>query len=189
MNLNVTIGDAIILANLAMLDADDWKSKSEGRSDADIFMAYHFSRKELSSNIRKQVEALEMNKPSVPQPTPQITVDMVDAIKVQFLKPIFEDDFAERGMTAWLTKIEWAEREQCYKLYFDFSEFEAENEKYFSETYWANSKTALLPKKSFYTAKEAGYYNKKLSTYFSDESDTQNPESFAREIVKYLKVV
>ena len=26
-----------------------------------------------------------------------IIVDMIDAIKVQFIKPIFEDDFVEKG--------------------------------------------------------------------------------------------
>ena len=29
-----------------------------------------------------------------------ISVDMIDAIKVQFIKPIFEDDFVEKGMKA-----------------------------------------------------------------------------------------
>lgn len=29
-----------------------------------------------------------------------ITASFVDAIKVQFIKPIFEDDFVEKGMKA-----------------------------------------------------------------------------------------
>ena len=61
-----------------------------------------------------------------------IKFDMVDAIKVQFLKPIFEDDFVEKGMNAWLTDIEWDSKENCYNLYFDFSDFEVENDKYLS---------------------------------------------------------
>jgi hypothetical protein len=67
-----------------------------------------------------------------------ITVDMLDAIKVQWLKPIFEDDFPERGMTAWLTAAEWEQDDEGYKLYFDFSEFEAVNAKYFREVYFPN---------------------------------------------------
>jgi hypothetical protein len=30
--------------------------------------------------------------------TTKISLDMIDAIPVQFLKPLFEDDFVERGM-------------------------------------------------------------------------------------------
>ena len=29
-----------------------------------------------------------------------ITASFIDAIKVQFIKPIFEDDFVEKGMKA-----------------------------------------------------------------------------------------
>lgn len=36
----------------------------------------------------------------------KISMDMVEAIKVQFIKQIFEEDFVEKGMTAWLTDIE-----------------------------------------------------------------------------------
>lgn len=74
----------------------------------------------------------------------QITIDLLDAVKVQFLKQIFEDDFPERGMKAWLTKIEWNEDHCGYDLYFDFSEFEQENEKYFIEVYYSNRHTEKL---------------------------------------------
>lgn len=50
-----------------------------------------------------------------------ITYDMVEAIPVQFLKPIFEDDFVEKGMKAWLVDVEWDGKSDCYKLYFDFT--------------------------------------------------------------------
>jgi len=73
-----------------------------------------------------------------------IIVDMIDAIKVQFIKPIFEDDFVEKGMKAWLVDVEWAEREKCYKLYFDFTEFEAENDKYFKATFYPNCYTKTI---------------------------------------------
>ena len=73
-----------------------------------------------------------------------IIVDMIDAIKVQFIKPIFEDDFVEKGMKAWLVDVEWAEREGCYKLYFNFTDFEAENDKYFKATFYPNRYTRTI---------------------------------------------
>lgn len=118
-----------------------------------------------------------------------ISPDMVDAIKVQFLKPIFEDDFVEKGMTAWLTAIEWDENHECYQLFFDFSDFEGINDKYFKETYWPNSKTGT--DKQFYTAKEAGCYNPKYSVYFSTRSTStsRNDELFLVEILNHLREV
>lgn len=117
--------------------------------------------------------------------------DMVDAIKVKFLKPIFEDDFPEKGMTAWLTDVEWDEKMSCYKLYFDFTEFEAENDKYFKECYYPNIHTAGLPQKKNYTAKEAGMYSPKYSVYFSVESslDKRSDIGFSEEISDYLRVI
>ncbi len=118
----------------------------------------------------------------------EIKLDMLDAIKVQFLKPIFEEDFPERGMKAWLTKIEKHDKYGCYKLYFDFSEFEEENDKYFTEKYFHNSKVSSFVKsKALYTAKEAGYYSPKYDVFFGriDESE----EKFETEIKKYLKVI
>lgn len=117
--------------------------------------------------------------------------DMVDAIKVKFLKPIFEDDFPEKGMTAWLTDVEWDEKISCYKLYFDFTEFEAENDKYFKECYYLNIHTAGLQEKKLYTAKEAGMYSPKYSVYFSVESslDKRNDIGFSEEITDYLRVI
>lgn len=121
-----------------------------------------------------------------------ITVDMVDAIKVQFLKPIFEDDFPEKGMVAWLTDVEWDNKTSCYRLYFDFTEFEAQNDKYFKEQYYSNIHTKELPKKSFYTAKEAGMYSPKYNVLFSTkpcEDDEPDDEAFAEQIKSYLKVI
>ena len=92
---------------------------------------------------------------------------MVSAIKVQFLKPIFEDDFVERGMTAWLTGIQETEP-GTWELYFDFTDFESINDKYFTKSYWPNSHTRNLPNcddKKF-TAKEAGMYCNKLTCFY-----------------------
>lgn len=119
----------------------------------------------------------------------QITIDLLDAVKVQFLKQIFEDDFPERGMKAWLTKIEWNKDHCGYDLYFDFSEFEKENEKYFIEVYYPNRRTEELGiKKEKYTAIEAGCYKPKYNVCFF-VSDPRNDELFAEYIKEYLKVI
>ena len=47
-------------------------------------------------------------------------------------------------MKAWLTKIEWNKDHCGYDLYFDFSEFEKENEKYTSEFIIPNRRTEEL---------------------------------------------
>ena len=124
-----------------------------------------------------------------------INAGMVNAIKVQFLKTIFEDDFVEKGMTAWLTDVEWDEKDECYKLYFDFTEFEAINEKYFKQLYHANKFTEALNlgrrASEKYTAKEAGYYNTKYSVYYNPATSvgSRNDEAFAADIRAYLRVV
>ena len=118
-----------------------------------------------------------------------ISTKMVDAVAVQFLKPIFEDDFVEKGMKAWLTDVEWEKKSECYKLYFDFSDFEAENAKYFKASYYPNAVTEEknLPKKQFYTALEAGQYEAKYSVYFSVAGEGRNDELFEKEILAYLR--
>jgi hypothetical protein len=119
-----------------------------------------------------------------------ITADMLDAIKVQFLKPIFEDDFPERGMTAWLVRVTWDQQIECYKLFFDFTEFESINEKYFTDEYWPNRHTRELGiEKPLYSAREAGMYNPKYSVYFSyGTMVTRNDTAFAEAIKEHLKV-
>lgn len=111
----------------------------------------------------------------------------LDAVKVQFKAEIFEDDFPERGMTAWLTKIEKCPKTDGYELHFDFEEFESHNEKYFTECYHPNIHTKNYPTKPLYTAKEAGCYNHKYSVYFGDMS--WSADKFNEELSKYLKVV
>jgi hypothetical protein len=49
-----------------------------------------------------------------------ISPSMISAIKVQFCEVIFEDDFVEKGMRAWLTGIDWDVDCRSYILYFDF---------------------------------------------------------------------
>jgi len=120
-----------------------------------------------------------------------ISLKMVDAIKVQFLKSFFEDDFPEKGMKAWLTNITWESREDCYKLFFDFEEFEKENKKYFIAEYYSNIHTKELEKsgRTLFTALEAGYYEPKYSVYFSLSKPGRNDALFTQEILQYLRVV
>ena len=119
-----------------------------------------------------------------------ISVSMVSAIKVQFLKPFYEDDFVEKGMVAWLTDIEWYDRDHCYKLFFDFSGFEKENDKYFKETYYSNRFSSALAEvtgRSLFTAKETGNYRPKYSADFTISAYERNDEMFAEEIKAFLK--
>ena len=122
-----------------------------------------------------------------------IIVDMIDAIKVQFIKPIFEDDFVEKGMKAWLVDVEWAEREKCYKLYFDFTEFEVENNKYFKATFYPNCHTKAIEEatgRTLFTAKESGWYTPKYYAYLSvGDGEKRDDVAFAREITEYLREV
>ena len=122
--------------------------------------------------------------------TEKITADMVGAIKVQFINTIYGDDFPEKGMIAWLTGVDYDTDNGCYELFFDFSEFEEYNHKYFRECYFENihTKKLNLDKKN-YTAIEAGWYNPKYSAYFSVPGDGQNDDDFAEEIKKHLRVV
>ena len=118
-----------------------------------------------------------------------ISPNMIEKIKVQFVKPIFEDDFPEKGMKAWLTDIEWCDDNMCYNLFFDFKDFEDYNDAYFKEQYYPNIHTNCYAKKPLYTAKEAGMYNPKYSVYFSLPFDGRDDEMFKEEITKHLRIV
>lgn len=121
-----------------------------------------------------------------------IKVDMLDAIKVQFIKPLCEEDFVQRGMKAWLTKIKYNKDYEAYELFFDMTEFEAENDKYFIRCYYPNSHTRDIPgDRSLFTAKEAGWYHPKFSSFLGmDNIPEENRVAyFEEEIIQYLKVV
>lgn len=123
--------------------------------------------------------------------TSRITVDMIEAKKVLFLKPIFEEDFAERGMKAWLTGIEWDQKSECYELFFDFSDFEKENEKYFRLCYHPNRHTKEIEAdtgRRKFTACESGNYFPKVSNYVWF-GDVRNDAEFPEKIAEYLMVV
>lgn len=117
--------------------------------------------------------------------------DFITAMKVQFKRPVFEDDFPEKGMVAWLTDIEWDVKHTCYKLYLDFGDFEDENQKYFKASYYGNKATSLLAEetgRTLFTAKEAGYYSPKYSAYISPEGfmDVRNDTALMKELDKHF---
>lgn len=123
---------------------------------------------------------------------PVISLNMIDAIIIKFVEPIFEDDFVEKGMVAWLVDVQWEEKSQCYNLWFDFTEFEDINDKYFKQTYFPNIHTKELEKntsRKLFTAKEAGMYNPKYSVYFSVGWNLRDDELFEEKIKNYLRVV
>lgn len=127
-----------------------------------------------------------------PNSTTNPFIDFVDALKVQFLKPIFEDDFPDRGMTAWLTDITWEKREDCFKLYFDFSDFEEINDKYFKEEYYSNKFTRYIEEstgRKLFTALETGNYSPKYSVYFSIPDNSPDRNKLAQDLLEYLRVV
>lgn len=95
-----------------------------------------------------------------------------------------------------MTDVKWDSNHGCYKLYFDFSEFEDINDKYFKRVYHSNRYTAQIDAYGtrLYTAKEAGHYQSKYSVFFSavvDNKclDVQDNFAFAKSIKQYLKEV
>lgn len=110
-----------------------------------------------------------------------INLERIDAIKIQFKKPIFEDDFPEKGMKAWLTDIVKNDKIECYELYFDFTDFEKENLKYFKSVYYDEFGEPTL------TAIEIGNYNPKYKVYFGDTKWDQY--KLEVEINKHLLLV
>ncbi len=115
--------------------------------------------------------------------------DMTTAVKVKFKKPIFEDDFPEVGMIAWLTAVEWDSSVDGYNLFFDFTEFEEHNDKYFRAVYWPNIHTREIEAatgRNRFTAKEAGMYQPKYSVYLSLPNENRDDAELREELLEYL---
>lgn len=89
--------------------------------------------------------------------------DNPTAIRIVFKKSLDPDDFVERGMSAWLTDIQRNDSMGCFELFFDFSDFETDNAKYFKRSYRNRATNAFDS-----TAIEAGFYTSKHSVYFGD---------------------
>lgn len=120
-----------------------------------------------------------------------IDVDMIEAVEVVFKKPIFEEDFVERGMSGWLTGIEWDDRHGCYELYFYFGEHFDQNLKYFREVYHPNKYTTSIQAntgRSLFTAIEANMYTPYLKINYSVEGDVRDDKKLARELMRYLLI-
>lgn len=122
-----------------------------------------------------------------------ISPKMVGAIKVQFLQQLCEEDFPEKGMLAWLTDVQWDLEYECYKLFFDFTEFEDQNDKYFKAVFYPNRHTEQLARetgRTAFTAKESGNYTAKYFVYFSAGNMTDRDDAaFEAEIQKFLRIV
>ena len=118
------------------------------------------------------------------------------ATKVMFLKPIFSEDFPDRGMTAWLIDYYRSEDDECYRLFFDFEDFEDINKKYFKRDYRDNSiiqnriskGLVLETADKLYTAYDAGYYNPKYTVFFGDIHQTED-EMLIDLFNNYLTVI
>jgi len=108
----------------------------------------------------------------------EIKEDMLDAIEVKFLQPIFSEDFVERGMVAWLVNIQKTDKD-CWKLHFNFKDFEDYNDIYFIADYLDSKGIACL------TAKDKGLYKQRYSVYFG-RTDIEKYGSFEEQIKDYL---
>lgn len=92
-------------------------------------------------------------------------------VKVLFKKPIFEDDFPEVGMVAWLVGADYDSAEDMHSLVFDFDEFFEHNKQFFATDYYPNKHTVELGKltgRTLFKAYEAGWYNPRYSVYFEE---------------------
>ena len=79
-------------------------------------------------------------------------------------EPFFEDDWHEEGMVLRLTRAEWNDRTECFKIYTDGTGFEFKNFPLMPDVYNSNSHTERkvqegeIPHKEHYSALDAGMY-------------------------------
>jgi hypothetical protein len=117
------------------------------------------------------------------------------AVKIQFLKSIFEDDFVERGMTAWFVAYEYDNQGDSWKLFFNFEEFEEENNKYFRRVYRESNRIlekvakGLVKKNSSYTALEADNYQPEYSVFYSAPGDSKDEEVFLNSLSECFQII
>jgi hypothetical protein len=134
----------------------------------------------LSGFVGTESEPTEIEQKIEQKQSPFNIENFLFAKKVVFLKSIFEDDFPERGHTAWLTQIEDQGENGTVLLHFDFEDFFDINKKYFTKSYYTSGYSRQLC-----TALEhpsGKMYSHKYSVYFLKEN-------FETEILKYLKIV
>lgn len=110
---------------------------------------------------------------------PVFREDMLDAIKVQFLGTINDEDFFVRGLKGWLTGVRRCENLRHWEIYIDLTEFQEENEKYFRPVYYDSDNQPTL------TARECGEYRNKNAIPFGDFDNG----SFESQMEKYFKIL
>lgn len=92
-------------------------------------------------------------------------------------------------MQAWLTRVAWNPRYDCYHLFFDFTEFEVENRRYFRNEYYANGHTPRDGRRSLFTALEARYYTPSYDVFFVVAGDERDDAHFDQAISQYLEEI
>lgn len=97
-------------------------------------------------------------------------------------------------MIAMLMKVEWSTKyNDCYELFFDFSDFEEHNDKLFTKSYWPNCHTKHIEQetgRTMFTAKEARCYAPEYLAYFScGDLITRDDKAFEEAILEYLAEV
>ena len=110
-------------------------------------------------------------------------------IKVKFKKSIFDDSFVEEGMIAYLTKVEIEDKYSdpesvVYEISFNQEPFMEHNEVLLTEGYYSNIHTGYSGDKEFYTAKEAGCFDKRWSDYM----DVFKGQTFEEVAQQYFEV-
>lgn len=156
-----------------VIDGESIRTLNKGIGTATPWGKSILSLLEMKKFLKSQVE-LSSKK--------VFDLDRLEAVKVRFKQPICEDDFPEKGMIAWFTAIETRSKYGCYELYFDFSDFEKENEKYFTSDYYDANGVPCL------TAKEVGKYNPKYSIYFGDISwSIEENEKYLSECLEIIE--
>lgn len=111
-------------------------------------------------------------------------------IKVKFKKSIFDDSFVEEGVIAYLTKVEIEDKYSdpesiVYELSFNQEPFIEHNEILLTECYFPNIHTRNIEDKTFYTAKEAGCFDKRWSDYM----DVFKGQTFEEVAQQYFEVI
>lgn len=83
---------------------------------------------------------------------------------VEFGKDFDNEDYAETGMRARVTSVT-DEGDGCFRVYVDFSEFDAHNEPFETSNYFDKRQNQCL------TARQAGYYKPQSSVWVPSELD------------------
>lgn len=114
-------------------------------------------------------------------------------VKVKFVDVIApESSFVEKGMVAYLTKVEinenktdWATDDRVFNVYFNQTPFMEQNEILLTNCYTRNKFTPNNTNRDFFTAKEAGYFDERWVDIVTAEGDQTIEEALS----KYIKII